>query len=436
MTARPHDNGPDPMTSTLAHLRHALVALVLASAIAGCASLPPPTGELAAAQQAVARADAADADQYAAAEIAAARSALAQAQAAMSAGDEDDARRLALRAAADGDLAHARSRAAAARALHAMRRAEVAELQARLGADAVADLPLPPEPGATGAALAARLQALAADPRLNTFAALERWQAQQAVDAVAQARSRDRAEAESLAERRVRAAEAAAWAQAVERDAERLERESRDLQLEATRREAAEARAEAERLRLEAQVRAEETERLRQQALAEEQARQQAEQALQGATTEQAARVGAAREKELALAREEAALVAGADLPPVRRTERGEVFTLAGDAFASGQATLTAGAVARLKALAAYVDLAQAGNVRVEGHTDAQGEAQANLALSERRAEAVRRALVQAGVPAARIAAEGRGAAQRVADNASAAGRAKNRRVEIVVQTK
>lgn len=424
------------MTLTLAHLRRVLMALVLASALAGCASLPPPTGELSAAQQAVARADSADADQYAAVEIAAARSALAQAQAAMSAGDEDDARRLALRAAAEADLAHARSRVAAARSAHSQRRAEVAELQARLGADVATDLPLPPQPAGTVGAHAARLQALAADPRLNGFAALERLQAQQAIDAVLAARSRDRAEAEALAERRVQAAEAAAWAQAVERDAERLEREARDLQLEATRREAAEARAEADRLRLEAQVRAEEAERLRQQALAEEQARQQAEQALQGATTQQAARLGAAREKELALAREEAELVAGAKLPPVRRTERGEVFTLAGDAFASGQSTLTGGAAASLKALGTYIDLAQAASVRIEGHTDAQGEAQANLALSRRRADAVRRALVDAGVAAARIEAEGRGAAQPVADNATATGRAKNRRVEIVVQTR
>ncbi|TCZ83971.1 DUF4398 domain-containing protein, partial [Lysobacter sp. N42] len=60
------------MTPSFAYLRNALAALVLASALAGCASLPPPTGELAAAGQAVARADSADADQYAAAEIAAA----------------------------------------------------------------------------------------------------------------------------------------------------------------------------------------------------------------------------------------------------------------------------------------------------------------------------------------------------------------------------
>lgn len=424
------------MTPSFAHSRNALVALVLAFTLAACASLPPPTGELAAAQQAVSRADAADADQYAGTEIAAARSALARAQAAMSAGDDDEARRLALRATAEADLAHARSRAAAVRAMHAQRRGEVAELQARLGVDALAEPAVPAEPVAVPGAHAARLQALAADPRLNGFAALERLQAQQAVDAVLQARSRERAEAEAVAERRVQAAEIAAWTGAMERDAMRLEREARDLQLEATRREAAEARAEADRLRLEAQVRAEEAERLRQLALAEEQARQQAEQALDGAATRQAERLGAAREKELALARQEAELVAGAKLPPSRRSERGEVFTLAGDAFPSGQATLTAGATASLRALAGYLEIAGASAVRIEGHTDAQGEARANQELSERRAAAVRRVLVDAGLPSARIQSTGRGAAEPVADNATAAGRAKNRRVEIVVQTK
>lgn len=421
------------MTLTLAHLRNGLVAVATAGLLAACASLPPPTGELAAAQQAVARADQADADQHAADAITQARSALAQAQSAMSAGDDDDARRLALRAAATADLAHARSRAASARIAHAQRRAEVADLKARLGVDAT-DVPLPPEPAGLVGAHAARLQALAADPRLNGFAALERLQAQQAVDAVAAARSRDRPEAEALAERRVQAAETAAWAQAIERDAERLEREARDLQLEATRREAAEARAEADRLRMEAQLRAEEAERLRQQALEEEQARQQAEQALQGATSQQAARAEAARERERALARQEAEIVAGAKLPPSRAAGAGEVFTLAGDAFASGQSTLTAGAGASLRALAAYLELAADVRVEIVGHTDAQGAADANRQLSQRRAEAVRRALIDAGIPASRIRAEGRGAAEPVADNATAAGRARNRRVEIAVQ--
>ncbi|MDR7135233.1 hypothetical protein J2X06_002442 [Lysobacter niastensis] len=94
--------------------------------------MPPPTGELATAQQAVTRADGADADQYAAPEIGAARSELGQAQAAMADGREDDARRLALAAAADADLAYAKSRDALVTAELNHRRSEVAELRQRL----------------------------------------------------------------------------------------------------------------------------------------------------------------------------------------------------------------------------------------------------------------------------------------------------------------
>jgi outer membrane protein OmpA-like peptidoglycan-associated protein len=421
------------MFPSFAHLRTPLAVLVLASALAGCASLPPPTSELSAAQQAVARADTADADQYAPAEIGSARRALAQAQAAMSSGDDDQARRFALAAAADADLAHARSRGAAARAAHSQRSVEVGELQARLGIDAGGAAPVPVEPAGSSGQHALRLQALAADPRLAGLAALERLQAQQALDAVATARGRDRAAAELLAERRVRAAEVAAHAQALERDVDRLEREFRELQLEASRRDADAARAEAERLRLQAQLQAEQTERLRQQALAEEQARQQAEQALQGAAADQAARLGAARDRELALARQEAELVAGGKLPPARRTGSGDLFTLAGDAFASGQSELTAAAQASVRALAAYIGLTHESAVRVVGHTDSQGDAAKNQALSQRRAEAVRQALVAEGVPGSRIEASGRGAAAPVADNTTAAGRARNRRVEILL---
>lgn len=425
------------MTPSFAYLHRTLSAAVLVSALAACASLPPPTGELAAAQQAVARAATADAEQYAAAELGAAQVGLSQAQAAMSAGREEDARKLALLAAADANLAYARSRAASASTAHAQRLAEVTALQQRLQLDAdTAAFALPAAPLDATGNHAARLQALAADPRLSGFAALERLQAQQAVDAVSTARNRQRPDAEALAERRVRSAEIAAYAQAVERDNERLEREFRELQLEATRREAAAARAEAEQLRMEAQMRAEEAERLRQQALAEEQARQQVEQALEGATTVQAARAGAARDKELALARQEAELVAGAKLPPLKRDARGEVFILAGEAFASGQSTLSPAAAARLRALGSYIDVAGAESVRVEGHTDSQGDPAVNQGLSQRRAEAVRQALVGAGVPAVKVQASGRGASQPVADNGNAGGRAKNRRVEVIVQIK
>jgi hypothetical protein len=104
----------------------------LALGLAGCASLPAPTAELSAAQQAIARADSADADQYASAEIAQARSSLARAQAAMAKGSDADARSLAVIAAADADLAYARSREAEANTELTQRRREIAELRQRL----------------------------------------------------------------------------------------------------------------------------------------------------------------------------------------------------------------------------------------------------------------------------------------------------------------
>jgi OOP family OmpA-OmpF porin len=72
--------------------------------------------------------------------------------------------------------------------------------------------------------------------------------------------------------------------------------------------------------------------------------------------------------------------------------------------------------------------------LRVEGHTDNQGNAAANQALSEKRAQSVLAWLVAHGIPAARLTAKGFGQAQPVADNSTEDGRAKNRRVELAKQ--
>lgn len=72
-------------------------------------------------------------------------------------------------------------------------------------------------------------------------------------------------------------------------------------------------------------------------------------------------------------------------------------------------------------------------NVSVEGHTDNTGSAELNTRLSEARAQAVRAALVKAGVDGKRIAAKGLGFANPVADNATPEGRQANRRTEILV---
>jgi OOP family OmpA-OmpF porin len=72
--------------------------------------------------------------------------------------------------------------------------------------------------------------------------------------------------------------------------------------------------------------------------------------------------------------------------------------------------------------------------LRVDGHTDNQGNAAANQALSEKRAQAVVGWLTAHNVPAGRLTAKGLGQTQPVADNSSEVGRAKNRRVELVKQ--
>ncbi len=67
----------------------------------------------------------------------------------------------------------------------------------------------------------------------------------------------------------------------------------------------------------------------------------------------------------------------------------------------------------------------------IEGHTDSAGPDEINLALSKARAEAVRQALIERGVPPERLAAEGAGESRPIADNATATGRRENRRVEV-----
>jgi outer membrane protein OmpA-like peptidoglycan-associated protein len=71
--------------------------------------------------------------------------------------------------------------------------------------------------------------------------------------------------------------------------------------------------------------------------------------------------------------------------------------------------------------------------LRVEGHTDARGKPAFNQELSRRRAAAVRAYLVSSGVAAARLSSRGWGTDRPVADNATEAGRARNRRVEFVI---
>ena len=72
--------------------------------------------------------------------------------------------------------------------------------------------------------------------------------------------------------------------------------------------------------------------------------------------------------------------------------------------------------------------------VSIEGHTDSQGSDSSNLDLSKRRAASVRAYLVKKGIADQRLASNGYGEAKPIADNATSAGRAQNRRVDFIIQ--
>lgn len=102
--------------------------------------------------------------------------------------------------------------------------------------------------------------------------------------------------------------------------------------------------------------------------------------------------------------------------------------------FASGSATLDEGTYPSLADLAALMSEVPTLSVVLVGHTDAEGSLDANIALSRRRAEAVRQRLISTyGIAGSRLQAEGIGFLSPIASNATDAGRDANRRVEVVV---
>jgi outer membrane protein OmpA-like peptidoglycan-associated protein len=117
-----------------------------------------------------------------------------------------------------------------------------------------------------------------------------------------------------------------------------------------------------------------------------------------------------------------------------RSTERGTVVTLGDVLFDTGSANLNPGGMQQIARLSTYLAANPSQTVRIEGHTDSQGSATYNEALSQRRAASVRAALVAAGIDPARVTAMGMGEALPVASNDTAAGRQQNRRVEIIIQ--
>ncbi len=101
--------------------------------------------------------------------------------------------------------------------------------------------------------------------------------------------------------------------------------------------------------------------------------------------------------------------------------------------FPVDSAQLKSSFVSSLNALAQNLQQYPNTTVEVVGHTDSTGAASYNQQLSERRALSVRSVLLNAGVSGRRLRAFGQGESNPVASNGSAAGRQKNRRVEIFI---
>jgi outer membrane protein OmpA-like peptidoglycan-associated protein len=124
-----------------------------------------------------------------------------------------------------------------------------------------------------------------------------------------------------------------------------------------------------------------------------------------------------------------------AAIASVKQEPRGMVITLSGSVlFASAKSDVLPDAQTKLANVATALSQQDpTSKILVEGYTDSQGGQSFNQDLSQRRAESVRSYLISHGLSADRVTAQGFGMGSPIADNASAEGRANNRRVEIVV---
>jgi len=187
--------------------------------------------------------------------------------------------------------------------------------------------------------------------------------------------------------------------------------------LERYQQRVAQTQADLEQQRLETE---------KQRATAEE-ARADAEQQRLAADKEREARMDVERRLKQALADL-------GKLASIREEARGTIITLTGSVlFGFGRTDLLPSATNKLEQVAEALKSDRGRDIVIEGYTDNVGSEQANLGLSQMRADRVRDFLVSHGVDANHVKAVGKGEASPIADNGTPEGRANNRRVEIVL---
>jgi outer membrane protein OmpA-like peptidoglycan-associated protein len=248
-----------------------------------------------------------------------------------------------------------------------------------------------------------------ANPNVEAYAPMELQEAGKAFQEAEKAKeTEDILQLGYIAERKTQYAVTIADGKVAERDIDKLNVEKAEMN-------ARKQTLEAERARKAA---AAETEKAAM-------AGRQAEQAKSAAEME-AAKAAKAKAESDQLMKELANLKA-------QQTERGIVLTIGDVLFATGKADLSPDANQSVAKLAEFLKKSPNRNVLIEGHTDSVGKDDYNIALSQKRADSVKARLVGDGIAPARITTVGYGKKFPVASNDTKAGKAQNRRVDVVI---
>jgi len=246
-----------------------------------------------------------------------------------------------------------------------------------------------------------------------------------------------------LARKAIEIARAEGFAERARQELKQVEDARAALILRASRLEAEQARQEAEQALMNSVATREEMQRAQSQAMTADERRVQADRQAEMAREEadQARRLAEAQSTEIRLARREAELASETaaslqrrlEYMEYRETDRGVVITLGDVLFEIGRAELLPAARQSVDDVIELLDSEPGKQIRIEGHTDSTGPAALNLRLSQQRAEAVRSALVNRGIEAGRMVAVGMGQDFPIASNDTEAGRASNRRVDVIL---
>ena len=292
------------------------------------------------------------------------------------------------------------------------------------------------------------LENLKSNTELAGYAPLALGEAERALRAAEQAKGDDlyRSYLVYMADHRIQIARTMAEREQYEQTLDDLEDQRSAMLIKSSQLEADQARRETAQARLLVATTEEDAQRAREErqaalqkeaesALAAQRSAEEADQARRLASSSVSEAEYARREADLA-SQQITSLTRQLENLQLRQTESGVVVTLGDVLFASGQMQLVEGGLASLEEVVDLLQTEPDKKIRVEGHTDSRGDAEANLQLSDQRANAVMEALVSLGVAADRVTALGMGEDFPIASNEDEEGRARNRRVDVILLDK